>query len=115
VEHIAVDLGGRESQLCVRSSDGTVLEEKRVATSRVSGYLAKRQRSRVVLETCAEAFAVADGHGPCLRATGERSSRAIEEQRVLAAVQQQCPEGRSQRRYAHLSQPCAETHLNLRW
>jgi hypothetical protein len=26
MEHIAIDLGGRESQICVRSSDGTIVE-----------------------------------------------------------------------------------------
>ena len=29
MEHVAIDLGSRKSQICVRSSDGQILEEKR--------------------------------------------------------------------------------------
>lgn len=60
MEHIAIDLGGRESQICVRSSDGSIVEERRHATSHLARYLAKRPKSRVIVETCAEAFGVAD-------------------------------------------------------
>ncbi len=60
MEHVAIDIGGRESQICVRSAEGTILEETRCATRSVGTFLAKRPRSRVVVETCAEAFAIAD-------------------------------------------------------
>jgi transposase len=62
VDHIAIDLGGRKSQICVRSGDGAVIEERRVPTAELSLYLAKRGPAprRVILETCAESFAVAD-------------------------------------------------------
>lgn len=60
MDHIAIDLGGRKSQICVRSSDGTILEERRLLTGQLGAYLSKRSPSRVILETCAEAFAVAD-------------------------------------------------------
>ena len=60
MDHIAVDLGGWESQICVRSSDGTVLEERRCQTSLLGAYLRGRPKSRVVVETCSEAFGVAD-------------------------------------------------------
>ena len=60
MEHIAIDLGGRESQVCIRSSEGTILEERRVATTRLGVTLNRRPPSCVALETCAEAFAVAD-------------------------------------------------------
>jgi len=60
MEHVAIDLGGRESQICVRASDGTILEEKRVPTMGLKKYLATRPRSLVVVETCAEGFTVAD-------------------------------------------------------
>lgn len=60
MEHVAIDLGGRESQICVRAQDGTVLEERRCLTRHLATYLERRPESRVVLETCAEAFAVAD-------------------------------------------------------
>jgi transposase len=60
MDHVAIDLGSRESQICVRSSEGRVLEEERVSTRSLGKYLARRPRSRVVVEACAEAFAVAD-------------------------------------------------------
>jgi transposase len=60
VEHLAIDLGGKESQICVRRSDGQIIEERRCHTAELGGYLASRPRSRVIVETCSEAFAVAD-------------------------------------------------------
>src|SRR5689334_4213271 len=60
MEHVAIDLGGRESQICVRAQDGVILEERRCTTRSLASYLGRRPRSRVVLETCAESFAVAD-------------------------------------------------------
>jgi transposase len=60
MDHIAIDLGGKESQICVRSSDGTIVEEVRWGTARLATYLEKRPPGRVVLETSAEAFRVAD-------------------------------------------------------
>lgn len=60
MEHVAIDLGGRESQICVRSADGEIVEERRWATRRLGGFLRNRATSRVIVETCSEAFAVAD-------------------------------------------------------
>jgi transposase len=60
VEHVAIDLGGRESQICVRRSDGGIVEERRCRTTALAAYLAGRPQSRVVVETCSEAFGVAD-------------------------------------------------------
>ena len=60
MEHLAIDLGGKESQICVRSSTGQIVEERRCPTASLGRYLATRPRSRLVLETCSEAFAVAD-------------------------------------------------------
>jgi transposase len=60
MEHLAIDLGGKESQICVRSSDGQIVEERRCRTLRLPAYLATRPRSRVVVETCSEAFGIAD-------------------------------------------------------
>jgi transposase len=59
MEHVAIDLGGRESQICIRAEDGAIVSEARVATAKLSQTL-ERPRSRVVMETCAEAFAIAD-------------------------------------------------------
>jgi transposase len=60
MEHVAIDLGGRESQVCIRSADGTILTEKRCATRLLGDLLAKRPPSRVIVETCAESFKLAD-------------------------------------------------------
>lgn len=60
MEHIAIDLGGRESQVCVRDGAGRIVEERRVATDRLRGFLRKRAPARVIIETCAEAFVTAD-------------------------------------------------------
>jgi len=60
MEHLAIDLGGRESQICVRSSDGQIIDERRCRTAALPAYLATRPQSRVVVETCSEAFGIAD-------------------------------------------------------
>jgi transposase len=60
VQHIAIDLGGKESQICVRSETQQILDEKRFSTRRLGEYLGKQVASRVIVETSAEAFAVAD-------------------------------------------------------
>jgi transposase len=66
VEHIAIDLGGRESQICVRNDQGEILEERRHPTARLGRYLAKRgPGGRVLLETSSEAFAIADVAREC--------------------------------------------------
>jgi transposase len=60
MDHIAIDLGSKESQVCIRASDGRILEEKRVGTRSLGKYVVDRPKSRIVLESCAEAFSVAD-------------------------------------------------------
>lgn len=60
MEHVAIDLGGKESQVCCRLPDGQILEERKLVTSSLGRFLQRRPPSRVILETCSEAFAVAD-------------------------------------------------------
>jgi len=60
MEHVAIDLGGRESQICVRSADGAVKQEIRWPTRRLAEFLSRQLPARVIVETSAEAFAVAD-------------------------------------------------------
>ena len=62
MEHIAIDLGSKESQVCVRSAGGEILEERRVATrpATLRRYLERRPASRVIVEAGAEAFWVAE-------------------------------------------------------
>lgn len=59
MEHIAIDLGSRKSQVCVRAADGEIVDEKRMGTEELAGYLSRRAPGRVVVETCAESFHVA--------------------------------------------------------
>ena len=72
MEHIAIDLGGRDSQICIRNDRGEILGEKRWATSELSRFLATRTRgARVLVESSAEAFQVAEwarehGHQACV-------------------------------------------------
>jgi transposase len=60
MKHVAIDLGGRESQLCVRAEDGTIVKEARVATRTLPKLLSELEPCRVILETSAEAFKIAD-------------------------------------------------------
>src|SRR5262245_5965173 len=60
MEHIAIDLGARKSQICIRNPAGDVVEEKRIPTSDVGAYLRRRPSARVVVETCAESFFIAE-------------------------------------------------------
>lgn len=62
MEHIAIDVGAMESQMCIRSADGQILEEERIATrpDKLRRHLAGRPKSRVILETGAEAFWIAE-------------------------------------------------------
>ena len=60
MNHVAIDLGGRESQICVRGADGTILDEKRHPTRLLEKLLTQWSPSRVILETSAEAFRIAD-------------------------------------------------------
>jgi transposase len=59
MDHIAIDLGSKESQVCVRNGSGEIIEEARRRTIELGPWLAARQTARVVLETCTEAFRVA--------------------------------------------------------
>jgi transposase len=59
MEHVAIDLCGRESRVCVRAADGTILDEKTWPTRELRGYLRSRPVSRVIMELCAGAFGVA--------------------------------------------------------
>jgi hypothetical protein len=52
MEHLAIDLGGRESQMCVRSSDGQIVDERRCRTGALSAHFATRPQSRVVVVRC---------------------------------------------------------------
>lgn len=58
--HAAIDLGGKESQICIRDASGTIVEEKRCWTRSLPSLIATWKPSRVVMETSSEAFRIAD-------------------------------------------------------
>lgn len=60
MQHVAIDLGGKESQVCVRAAEGQILLERKLSTTSLKKFLQQQPHSRVILETCAEAFRVAD-------------------------------------------------------
>jgi len=60
VHHVAIDLGSAESYVCSRDASGEVLEQRRLKTTRLKRFLSALATSRVVVETSAEAFHVAD-------------------------------------------------------
>lgn len=60
MQHVAIDLGSRESQICARDKDGVIVDEARLSTSALPSWLGKQPHSCVVMEACSEAFAVAD-------------------------------------------------------
>lgn len=59
MEHIAIDLGSRQSQVCVRQASGQILYEQKIPNA-LFAELFESRPAQVVMETCAEAFAVAD-------------------------------------------------------
>jgi transposase len=60
MRHVAIDLGGRESQVCLRESDGEIFEEGKHATRKLEELMRTWAPSRVIVETGAEAFRIAD-------------------------------------------------------
>jgi transposase len=60
MHHAAIDLGSKESQICVRKPDGTIVEERKLATRKLTELVKTWPTSRVVMEASAEAFKIAD-------------------------------------------------------
>ena len=60
MEHVGIDLGGKESQVCIRTAEGTILVERRMRTATLKRWVAGRPPSRIVMETCTESFSIAD-------------------------------------------------------
>jgi transposase len=59
MQHIAIDLGSRDSQVCIRDENGNILQEMRCRTGELERLLRNRPPARIVLETCTEAFRIA--------------------------------------------------------
>ena len=80
MEHIAIDLGSKESQGCVRTSSGEIVEERRCDTRELDGLLSSHAPGRVIVEACTEAFRVADlarRHGHHVRVVAATMVRAL--------------------------------------
>jgi len=60
MHHAAIDLGSKESQICIRQPDGTIVEERKLPTRKLTELVKTWPTSRVVMEACAEAFKIAD-------------------------------------------------------
>ena len=59
MDHLAIDLGSRTSQICIRDAQGHIVEERACRTQSLGSYLRRRPPSVVILETSSEAFSVA--------------------------------------------------------
>jgi transposase len=59
MEHIGIDLGSKESQVCVRTAEGKIIGEWRLRMEGLIRFLEGRPAARIILETCTEAFRVA--------------------------------------------------------
>lgn len=75
MDHLAIDIGGSKSQICLRTADGTITKEAKVRTQDLPAWLASLQPSRVIFETCAESHWLA-----------EHALKAGHEVRVIAAT-----------------------------
>jgi len=60
MDHCAIDVGGKKSQICVRDSGGTIQFEGAWETLALGDHLRQLPHSRVILETAAESFRIAD-------------------------------------------------------
>lgn len=54
MNHVAVDVGGKQSQVCIRSARGKILSEARCETRTLGTLFSQMAPARVILETCAE-------------------------------------------------------------
>lgn len=60
MNHVAIDLGGRESQICVRGADGRSSRRNGTRRGPSTSLMKQWPPSRIILERSAEAFRVAD-------------------------------------------------------
>src|SRR3954447_25429898 len=80
MDHIGIDLGGKESQGCVRTSAGTIIEEVCCRTTDLGEWLSHHASSRVVVGTCTEAFRlapIAQRHGHEVRVVAATLVRSL--------------------------------------
>jgi transposase len=100
MDHLAIDIGGRESQTCRRAPDGTIVQEERLQTRSLPNLFRSLKPTRVVMETCAESLWLADaakaaGHevrvvpatlAPMLGVGARRTKTDLRDARALSEV-----------------------------
>lgn len=59
MNHVAVDLGSKQSHFCERAPDGSVVRDARVKNAALREFFGQLTPSSIVVEACAEAFTVA--------------------------------------------------------
>ena len=59
MKHIAIDLGSKKSQVCIRDSKGSILKEVRVKTLDLKKLIESEEPANIVMEASSEAFHVA--------------------------------------------------------
>ncbi len=59
MNHVAVDLGSKQSHICIRKPDGTIVKSVRVKNTSLPEFFEHLERSQIVVEACSEAFTVA--------------------------------------------------------
>jgi transposase len=80
MDHIGIDLGSRESQVCVRTAAGNIVEEVRCRTTELGPWLMARTPARVIVESCTEAFrlaGLAQQHGHDVRVVAATLVRSL--------------------------------------
>lgn len=60
MNHIAIDLGGSQSQVCVRKANGEIVRERKVSTKNLAKAFSDQKPCRVILEACAESHKIAE-------------------------------------------------------
>jgi len=99
MHHAAIDLGSKESQICIRQPDGAIIEERKHPTRKLTELIKTWPTSRVVMEVSAEAFKIADaalaaGHqvrvvpGKLVRLLGVRDRGVKNDQRDARQLSQ---------------------------
>lgn len=60
MNHVAIDLGSKESQVCIRNAEGELQSEGKYLTKGLRKLMGQWPPSRVILETSSESFRIAD-------------------------------------------------------
>ncbi len=59
MDHIGIDLGAKHSNIVIMSTEGQRTFQGKVKTNELPQWLKKREKSRVVMESCTQSPAIA--------------------------------------------------------